>query len=301
MLLKLENCVFTIENQIIMKILVPTDFSDNALKAALYASEIAKRTKATLYFLHAMELGHEKITQPFSLHEKYNQLLIDQRKIDIETFKKSVLSIYPNINTKTELSDGDAVKSILEFSEKYAIDLIVMGTKGAGKIKEQLVGTVAAAVTGKSKVPVFVVPEEYEAEKPDGILFATNHFEKNKKVLETIIRVAKLFSATVYAVVFVDTDKTEATGYSERKRNISYYLRYLKKNYPNIDFRGEVIEGKEFESAIELFHARHETDIAAMITYPKGFWEKVLKKSVTKKMIYHSHIPILAIPAIEEN
>jgi nucleotide-binding universal stress UspA family protein len=227
--------------------------------------------------------------------------VVDDRSIDMKTFKESVVSVYKSINIKTELMEGDAVESILEFAKDSSIDLIIMGTKGAGKVKERLVGTVAAAVTARSKVPVLVVPGEYEIEKPDGILFATNHFEKNTKALDPIIEMAKLFSASVHAVVFVDIDKADAADYLEKGRKLDEYMQFLKKTYPGITFMAELIEGKEFESAIELYHTVHETDMAAMVTYSKGFWEKILHKSATRKMIYHSHIPVLAIPAPAED
>ena len=37
------------------KILVPTDFSNNALKAVGYASEIAKKSKASVILMHVIE------------------------------------------------------------------------------------------------------------------------------------------------------------------------------------------------------------------------------------------------------
>jgi hypothetical protein len=45
-------------------------------------------------------------------------------------------------------------------------------------------------------------------------------------------------------------------------------------------------------AAIYLLH------VIAMITYPKSFWERLMKRSVTKKMAFHSKIPLQAIPAL---
>lgn len=62
-------------------------------------------------------------------------------------------------------------------------------------------------------------------------------------------------------------------------------------------FKGELLEGKEFEETIEKYDDNNEVDIIAMITYPKSFLDKLLRRSVTKKMAFHSKIPVLAIPA----
>ncbi len=72
---------------------------------------------------------------------------------------------------------------------------------------------------------------------------------------------------------------------------------FLRESFPGIRFQGEVLEGKDFELTIDRYDNNNEVDIIAMITYPKNLLQKLLKKSVTKKMAFHSTIPLLAIPA----
>lgn len=283
-----------------MKILVPTDFSDNAMKAAVYAAELAKKTDAEIILLNVTETGYEKIRQPFPLHEKYDKLVLDSRKNDIKAVKKTILSKYRGLHIKTELADGLPVESILQTATREKTDMIVMGTSGAGKIKERLIGTVAAAVAGRSSRPVLIIPDKYEIERPDGIVFTTNHFEENTKVLETLVKLARIFNTTIHTIIFVDKDTADAADYVEKGRKLDHYLTFLKRSYPDIHFSGELLEGTNFESAVSLYHARHQTDMAAMVTYPKDVWEKLLHKSATKKMIYHSQIPVLAIPSAEK-
>lgn len=279
------------------QLLVPSDFSANAMKAALYAAEIAKRNKAVVHLMHTVELGLDKIYQPPSLQEKYDRMVREDRMAELENLRQTLQGDYPGVQFEITVEYGTAPDSILDYCRYKAIDLVVMGTRGAGLIKEKLVGTVAASVVAHSLVPVLVVPDEYELEEPDGILFATSQFEKNKQWLNAIMTLARLFSATVHVVVFLDTDKAEAVDYLDTNRDINAYLRFLKKEYPDINFKGELVDGKEFEPAIEQYHNVNETDLAAMITYPKGFWERILKRSVTRKMVYHSGTPVLAIPA----
>lgn len=278
------------------RILVPTDFSPNALKAALYAAEIAKRNQAVVYLLHAVGLGDVTIFQPYTLLERYNLELAEERKKDLENIQQILISHYSGIKTATELAAGPPVESILDFSQLNEIDLIVMGTKGAGGLRDRLIGTVAANVVSRTNVPVLTVPEEYELEEPDGILFLTSHFEENKTLLEPVAALGKIFNAVVNVGYFIDVDKAEAVDYLEGSRKMDHYIQFLSENFSGVQFKGEIIEGKDFEAAIDLYHEVHETDLAAMITYPKGFWQKVLQKSATRKMVFHSHTPVLAIP-----
>ncbi len=279
------------------KILVPTDFSDNAAKAAIYAAEIAKRSGGTIYFLYAMEAGATEIVLPSSVVE---QQFMDEKEAamkQLEIFRKSVTNVYPGIKTEVILDEGMPTEAARYACKLYDISLIVMGTRGAGYLRSKLIGTNAADVVASSTVPVLVVPEEYVMEEPDKILFATNTFEKDIRLLQPVMDFAAIFSAAVHAVVFVDTDKATAVDYLDGQRNMENYLRFLQKTFPSHTFKGELIEGREFEHAIELYHAVNDTDLAAMITWPRGFWERIFQKSVTKKMVYHSTVPVLAIPA----
>ena len=72
----------------------------------------------------------------------------------------------------------------------------------------------------------------------------------------------------------------------------------MKEIFPDVIFKGELLEGKNFEIAIDSYSNKNEVDMIAMTTYPKSFFERVLLKSVTKNMAFHSTIPILAIPGI---
>lgn len=281
----------------IRSILVPIDFSANAMKAALYAASVAQKSGAMVYLLHVIEPVTDSIRQPYPLHDRLLEEITNNKIKEMNTFQSDLAAACPAIKTETEIAKGMTITSILDFAEGQQIDLIVMGTKGATGLKEMFMGSVAAGTIGRTKIPMLAVPDEYVFEVPDGILFATNHFEENKDLLDKIVEVANFFSASIHVAVFVDTDTADATDYIYNTRQLNQYMDFLKKTYPAVVFKGELLEGSEFEDTIEKYDIKNEVDIIAMITYPKSFWERLMKKSVTKKMAFHSKIPVLAIPA----
>jgi len=282
---------------LIRSILVPTDFSANAMKAALYAASVAQKSGAMVYLLHVIEPVTDSIRQPYPMHDRLLEEIANNRIKEMKTFQSDMAVACPGIKTETEIAKGMTITSILDFAEGQQIDLIVMGTKGATGLKEILMGSVAAGTFGRSKIPVLAVPDEYVFEVPDAVLFATNHFEENKDLLNKIVEVANLFSASIHVAVFVDTDTAEASDYIYNTRQLNHYLDFLRNTFPDVAFNAELLEGSEFEETIEKYDTKNEVDIIAMITYPKSFWERLMKKSVTKKMAFHSKIPVLAIPA----
>ena len=277
------------------KILVPTDFSKNALKAVGYAAEIAKKSGAAIFLLHVIEPTINMATMQTDSSRK---MVLKERKAELLLALKSIEKVYPQIKVVPFLVGGAVVSSILEYAEKEKMDMIIMGTKGASGLKKIFMGSVAAGVIGKTKIPVLTVPVSYEMEEPDAIVFTTNQFEKNKDILEKIIAISKLFSAVIHVVVFRDIDGDENANLIYNEDQLNDYLQFLRETFVDIIFKGELLEGKDFEIEIDRYSIKNGIDIITMVTYPKSFFEKVLQKSVTKKMAFHSTIPILAIPGI---
>jgi nucleotide-binding universal stress UspA family protein len=280
-----------------IKLLIPTDFSDNALKAVEYVTEIAKISETTIYLLNVIEPITDSIRQPYPRLEKLEKEILDNRIGELKALHKSIIQQYPNIKIETEVLKGTVIPTVIDFAESNQVDLIVMGTKGATGLQEIFMGSVSAGTIGRSKIPVLTVPNDYIFKVPDGILFATNHFEEDTKLLNKIVEIANLFSASIHVAVFVDTDTAIAADYIQNRRSLTNYLDFLKMSFPDVTFKAELLEGGVFEEIIEKYNTKNEVDIIAMITYPKSFWERLMNKSVTKKMAFHSKIPVLAIPA----
>jgi nucleotide-binding universal stress UspA family protein len=277
------------------KILVPTDFSDNALKAVGYAAEIAKKSGASIILLHVIEPAINMATmQADSSGEK----VVKERSAKLSLSLESIAGVYPNVKVIPYLAGGSVIPSILKYAEKEKMDLIIMGTKGASGLKKIFVGSVTAGVIGKTNIPVLTVPVSYQMEKPDAIVFATNQFEKNKELLNKIVAVSKLFSSAIHVVVFKDLGEDETADFIYNDEQLNDYLKFLGETFPNVIFKGKLLIGKDFENTIDWYSNKNEADIIAMVTYPKSFFDKVLQKSVTKKMAFNSEIPILAIPGI---
>ena len=282
---------------IMQKILVPTDFSATAMKAVTYAAEIAQKTGATIFLLHVIEPITDSIRQPFPLQDRLQEEITNNRLGELNTLQKTVAEIYPGVKIETELAKGTVTTCVHDFAEGQQVDLIIMGTTGASGIKEIFMGSVAAGTIGRAKIPVLTVPVGYAMEEPDGILFTTNKFEENRELLSPIVELANLYAATIHVAVFVDTDDVKAADYILNTRQLLHYLEVLNKMFPGTKFKGELLEGSDFETTVDKYDAKNEVDIIAMITYPKSFWEKIMRKSMTKKMAFHSTIPLLAIPA----
>jgi nucleotide-binding universal stress UspA family protein len=275
------------------KILVPTDFSDNALKAAFYAAEIARKSGAPVCLLHVAERGNVFLYQPFP----YNGTAKDENLDRLSVLVTTLSGMYADINFEMALATGKTTDAIVDFAKTNGFDWIVMGTLGASGIKQVLFGSVTANVIAEAGIPVLAIPAAYSIEEPDALLLATNHFEQDPALIGAVTELATLFSATVHVAVFEETEATRETEHLRNTQQLQQYVEYLKDTVPGVSFKAQMVQGTSFEGAIERYFINNEVDIIAMITYPQSFWARLLHQSTTQKMTFHTHAPILAIPA----
>ncbi len=281
------------------KILVPTDFSTCANHAVDFAVQSAKHINGEVILFHALESGGSAYTDYMGVNKEFDQFLINEQRDKLRMIKKSIEET-EGITVGIYLLKGPLKESILQAIDDKEIDLVVMGTLGASGIKKKIWGSNTAAVIGNTKIPVMVIPFFYEWKKPQKILIATNHFEKEPAILDFVFELADLYMAQVHIAVFSNEDKDDAATLLEHTRKTPRYEKLLKTQYLEDTLTAEHLYGNEFEKTLNDHLNKKEIDVLAMVTYSKGgLWEKFFHPSLTKKMSYHTKIPLLVLPGIE--
>ena len=256
------------------KILVPTDFLTCANNAVDFAVQSAKILPVEITLLHAFELKGNIYTDYMGVNKEFNQSLLDEVQHKLVRLKGSIEETEGVVVT-TYIFKSSVNEAILQATEEKNIDLIVMGTLGASGIKEKLWGSKTAAVIGNSKVPVMVIPYDYEWKKPEKFLMATNHFEKDPAILDFLFELADLYRAQVQVAVFTDEDEDNAITLLEHTRKTPQFEKMLKEQYKEETLTARHLFGKEFEETLEDYIRQNEIDILAMVTYQRKFWTDI--------------------------
>ncbi|HET9055762.1 MAG TPA: universal stress protein [Chitinophagaceae bacterium] len=280
------------------KILVPTDFSTCANNAVDFAVHSAKMLPAEIILLHAFEVKGNIYTDYMGINKEFNQSLLDDMRQKLQDLKKNIEEA-EEVKVTTELVKGTVKDVVAEAAVNNNADLIVMGTLGASGLKEKIWGSKTASIIGSTYIPVMAIPYEYSWKKPEKFLIATNHFEKEPAILDYVFELADLYMAQVQVAVFTDEEDDKAVTFLEHTRKIPQYEKMLKEQYKEETLTATHLYGTEFEETLHKYMNKQETDILVMITYQKedGLWNRIFKPSKTKKMSYHTTIPLLAIPA----
>ncbi|WP_103864153.1 universal stress protein [Aquimarina sp. I32.4] len=278
------------------RILLPTDFSDNAYNAIRYALNLFREEEATFYLLNTFT--------PVSYHTGYlienpapygmEDIAMINSKREVERIEERIKKEFDNpkhhfvrLSTFNTLI-GEIKETILE----HDIDLIVMGTKGATGAKEVFIGTHTMYTIKKVNCPVIAVPSGFEFEKPTDVLFPTDYnLSIENKYLPLVKEISdkhkcRLNILNAYSGVSLDNDRQKT------KESLDEYFKDNVRLF-------HIAEGMDVLEAVEDFQKKYKINLLIMIHNKHSFFENLLFKPVINQIAYHTNIPFLVIPSEE--
>jgi nucleotide-binding universal stress UspA family protein len=136
----------------IKKILVPLDGSKNSFRGLDEAIILARCCQATITGLYVTALSPPSSDEQRTYIK--NHLLKNAKKF-MEKAKKH--SAQNGIMFYEKILHGDEGPKIVKFARDRNFNLIVIGSRGMGSIKETFLGSTSNYVVHKSKTPVLIV------------------------------------------------------------------------------------------------------------------------------------------------
>jgi len=153
------------------KILVPLDGSEQAHSAFIHAIEIAKKFNSEIEILHVISFTEQYIafnpypTSGTDFETRVPEQWIEDYLIKVEENNRKMLEeakkmgdrLGPMINISTKLMKGSPGPSIVSEADEGKYNLIVMGSRGLGGLRDLLLGSVSNHVVNNAKIPVLVI------------------------------------------------------------------------------------------------------------------------------------------------
>ena len=140
------------------RILLATDGSEEAERAALRAVDLADATDSELHVVHVGVVPTFLKSYPATLG--YERKLYEQiEEVSKERLRKESLGVKATGGTVAgaHLRMGQADLEIVALAEELGAGLIVMGSRGLGGVRRALMGSVSDSVVRHAHCPVLVV------------------------------------------------------------------------------------------------------------------------------------------------
>lgn len=275
------------------QILIPTDFSDNAQNAIKYAVSFFSDTPAIFFLMHVSlveKFDQEECYYKFSDDSLQEKIVYDPiRMLESELSKLKKQSKNKQHGFYSIHENVQFIEAIRKQVETKGIDFIVMGTKGASKLKGDRVGTNTGNVITKVKCPVLVIPEKAKYKPLKNIVFPTdfNMFYKNR-VLNTLSDILLIKQAKL-SVVYISKKVQELTSLQEKNRE------FLQENLEDKPVSFYYITNENIESALDTFVKINHCELITMVAKNLNFFQRILFKPTVEKISYHTKVPFLVL------
>ena len=159
-------------------ILVPTDFSECAGYALDAAVQFARRFHATIHLYTRLPIpgnwdimtDREKLAFP----EAFQYVTDTQSKF------AGILKKYPDLTIQINYAGGNLAKGLNEYANLHNIDLILIGSHGAGGKSEYFLGSNAQRIVRCVHCPVLVIKNRLEDINFERVVFASGFNENDR-------------------------------------------------------------------------------------------------------------------------
>ncbi|GAB4157532.1 MAG: universal stress protein [Winogradskyella sp.] len=276
-------------------ILIPTDFSANAMNALKYASELFKYDKCRFFIMHAYQDeifdDEERIKKETLV--KVTKVVSEHSILNLEKILKEIRTISPNPrHSYTIISANNMlVDEADKIVDEENIDVIVMGTRGNTNDKKLTFGSHTLQVLRYVQCPVLAIPEHYKGIQPRHILFPTNYLIPYKRrELKLLCELAAPYRAKIDLLYVSQTEKLSM----RQQQHQSFVKDELCKN--EINFK--TVKDNSITDAICNYIDKNNVDMLVMVNTRHSFFENIFFKSKLDDITLRIDIPFLALQNI---
>lgn len=276
------------------RVLLPTDFSKNALNAIRYVLDLYANKTCEFYFLNTYQVDGFTLDNLMMVPEPGERSFETAKMKSEQQFEKlmEILKLHAD-NPKHTYHTISTYNSLLEAVKntitKKDIDLVAMGTRGLTDSRTIVYGTNTINIMEKiTEIPVLAIPENIRFSPPKEVVFPTDYKTVYKrKELNYLIEIAKMHNAFIRVLHITEESKLSKTQESNKQ--------LLKIILENTDHSFHNLRGIKVHTGISAFLASRESDMVAFINKKHRFFGSMLSKPLVKELGYHSRIPVLVL------
>jgi nucleotide-binding universal stress UspA family protein len=258
------------------KILVPTDFTQEAHSA----------------IQHAVKLGSLLSAEVILLNVVKDKEAIGEANKSLEEEVVLAKSINENIDVKSIVRVGNIFDDIGDAASELGVSLIFMGTHGASGW-QKITGSYALKVITNSSVPFIVVQDQLMKETGyDSIVVPLDLNKETKQKLEMVASMAHYFDSEVHLITPNESDEFLN---NKLKANRAWAAKYLKSK--NVNFTTQVVDkGDNLTEGVFKLSKEVDADLIAIMNLQNNSLMGILGSSYQQEIITNKlKVPVLCI------
>lgn len=256
------------------RVIIPVDFSETSLNAARFAAKMLAGKKDAMAILYN---NYESADD----HDITINYLESLKKEFIQTGVESV-------QLEHEMG-GDLIDNIARLAHTMRATLIAMGISGKSAVQQAMFGSNTLRLIDRNLYPVMIIPPDAGYSGISNVAFASDFKNVEDTTPSALINsVLEMFNPMLHIVnvnkdIYVSLPDDILAGKEKFKEMFSAWkteFYFLTMN--------------DFYEAIDNFVNDYKIDVLITIPKHQSNTTSLFKSSHTKRLAYHSHIPILA-------
>lgn len=279
------------------RILLPTDFSKNALNAIIYALDFYQNERCIFYILNAFWADKEPTDVAMLVAEpgdKTYELAKKASEDGLATLMQTIARHAPN--PKHSFREISSYSSLLfalrDTIAKTQIELIILGTKGISDEDDALFGSNTFNVMEFiTECPILAVPGNYKFTGLKKIIFPTafeTAFDKEK--LNYLVQIAKSHQSEIHIVHVRKGHKLD------QEQEMNRVL--LETVFDGIAYNYHILTDISVYKGIHSFIEGKFCDLIVFVTEKSNYFGNELPKPLIKELESHLIIPVLTLHPI---
>ncbi|GAB4332353.1 MAG: universal stress protein [Flammeovirgaceae bacterium] len=209
---------------------------------------------------------------------------------DVQKKLKLMKAKFPESKIVEETDADVEDEGLAGVLSKISTDLIVMGSKGAGNLKNIVLGSNAEKVIRTAKVPVITVKEPFKKGKIQKIVLASDFVNVPKKLVEVVSWLQGMTKAKISLLSIFLTQKL-AHEIEHANERMKEFIAHHKLE--NADFH--TYQHISIDEGIMEFAQKNDADIVAMSTQGRKGLVALILGSIASGVANHSPLPVLTI------
>ncbi|HRH68146.1 MAG TPA: universal stress protein [Flavobacteriales bacterium] len=267
-------------------ILIPTDFSPNALNAALYAMELYGAEGNTFTILHCYMMSAPGRGVMLNIDDQLKKNAMEDLAAFVDSLRAKLPGSRHQMVVKCERGYVPEVISVYKDRED-APDIVVMGTQGATGIEHVLMGTNTADAIKRGGLPLLAVPAQAVFEPPGHIILADDSSPVAPTTANALLDIVQRTGARVAVLRMINEDVHAGT---EEPQICSFETVFGAQAHSHV-----YMSGTDLLGVIDEQIERSGAGMIAIVHRERGWLEGLFHRSLSARLAMHTHIPLLVL------
>lgn len=270
----------------IKKIIVPTDFSENARVAAKFACQLAQEQDYQIHLLHCYNSETSIFDEKLNVKEPITEIM--RGDFLMEEWRDSLQIEFPNIIIDGKCTLGLITDVIPKIAIQPNFSLIILGSNGLGKDDSPMFGSTTSQIATESHIPVIAIPSNFEKKaKLSRVAILTNFKNDELESLHDFTQLLNTPDEIDIIHVYQNSDNL-----NEVEKNIKDWAEKVEKIIPTAHVNCllkpiNYSDNKEdtIPEVINITIKENHYDIVIVTKSRKSFFDKWFARSISKEVI----------------